>query len=372
MKFIKQNIVYIALALLMVTMNVSVSRDTGGKSISGGAASESFSALPETDEKDTLFVRWDEAKKNSRIIEEKMRGNMPLTLLYVSFNLLIFLFILLGIWCGGFFIYRRFKGIQVIPRLCDGETPLWELADVFRVIVVAFGLSYSVYFFTAFFLELFMLRCKTDFNFISDKLFGMMSGGLILDTMFLITIAVFARVRFGKGILDLGISKENRLKGALWGIAGYTAVVPVIVFVGIIVYVVINAFHLKAPPVQPVMGLMLSAKNVPLLLSAFAVVIFLAPLAEEVFFRGVLYNAVKRKLGVLGGILLTSALFSLLHTYDSSFFLVGFLPVAILGGALAYLYEKTGSLVPSITLHIAHNLSSVIVVFAEKFFSKLL
>jgi membrane protease YdiL (CAAX protease family) len=38
----------------------------------------------------------------------------------------------------------------------------------------------------------------------------------------------------------------------------------------------------------------------------------------------------------------------------------------ILGILLAYLYEKTGSLVPSITVHITHNLASLFMVFLVK------
>ena len=46
----------------------------------------------------------------------------------------------------------------------------------------------------------------------------------------------------------------------------------------------------------------------------------------------------------------SSLLFAALHQS-----LVAFLPIFFLAMVLAYLYEKTGSLWPSITLHIANN-----------------
>jgi membrane protease YdiL (CAAX protease family) len=45
---------------------------------------------------------------------------------------------------------------------------------------------------------------------------------------------------------------------------------------------------------------------------------------------------------------------------------VGFLPIMVIGITLTYLYERTGTLVSSITLHIIHNLNMVFLVFMVK------
>jgi uncharacterized protein len=82
---------------------------------------------------------------------------------------------------------------------------------------------------------------------------------------------------------------------------------------------------------------------------------------EEIFFRGFMYNAFKKRMGVFWGIAITAVVFSLLHAHW-----VGFIPILILGVLLTYLYEKTGSLVPSMTVHILHNLASVFMVFIIK------
>lgn len=77
-----------------------------------------------------------------------------------------------------------------------------------------------------------------------------------------------------------------------------------------------------------------------------------APLAEEVFFRGFLYGAL-RKRGVPIAALVSGVTFGLAHVASSP---IGFVvPLATLGVILALLYERTGSLYPSIALHSLNN-----------------
>ena len=139
---------------------------------------------------------------------------------------------------------------------------------------------------------------------------------------------------------------------------------------GVIIYILLNLLKIKPPP-QPIVGLFLAEKNMTLILVSSAIAAVFGPVVEEIFFRGVMYNAVKRKLGVFWGIVITSVLFSVLHTHAPQYFLAGFLPIAILGAVLAYLYEKTGSLIPSITLHVLNNVGSIFMVFLFKYFNNI-
>jgi membrane protease YdiL (CAAX protease family) len=85
------------------------------------------------------------------------------------------------------------------------------------------------------------------------------------------------------------------------------------------------------------------------------------PFIEELFFRGFMYNALKKFTGIFWATMLTAAVFAALHTN-----VIGFFPILALGIVLAYLYEKTGSLVSSITVHMIHNLSMVMFIFLVK------
>ena len=78
----------------------------------------------------------------------------------------------------------------------------------------------------------------------------------------------------------------------------------------------------------------------------------MAPLAEELFFRGFLYGGLRRY-GVPIAAVVSGLVFGGVHIGGSP---IGFLvPLAVLGIILALLYERTGSLYPPIALHALNN-----------------
>jgi membrane protease YdiL (CAAX protease family) len=78
--------------------------------------------------------------------------------------------------------------------------------------------------------------------------------------------------------------------------------------------------------------------------------VLVAPVAEEIFFRGVVYNAWLREHGPRAALFGSAVLFSLIH---GSLFL--FLPILALGIALVLLYRATGSLPAAIAMHAGFN-----------------
>lgn len=86
---------------------------------------------------------------------------------------------------------------------------------------------------------------------------------------------------------------------------------------------------------------------------AFGVVsaCMLAPLAEELLYRGVLFQSFRNRLGVLPAALLSSAIFAVLHIYDG----YGLASVGIFGFSCALLYAATGSIGAAIALHMLYN-----------------
>ena len=83
-------------------------------------------------------------------------------------------------------------------------------------------------------------------------------------------------------------------------------------------------------------------------------VVAVAPVAEELFFRGFFYKALRTNLSILPAALIDGALFGLIHFTGPDSVLI--LPVlAILGFAFCLVYERTGSLYPVIALHALNN-----------------
>ena len=83
-----------------------------------------------------------------------------------------------------------------------------------------------------------------------------------------------------------------------------------------------------------------------------------APLAEEVFFRGFAFPPLRRRLGLVAGIAADAALFALAHFAPTVF-----PPVFALGIFFCLLYEYTGSLWPSVILHAAVNALAVLAAY---------
>lgn len=75
-----------------------------------------------------------------------------------------------------------------------------------------------------------------------------------------------------------------------------------------------------------------------------------APLVEEIFFRGFLFQGFRQKYGWIGAMLLSSAIFAAAHLE-----LVALIPTFILGCLLAYMYHRSNSVWPGIILHCLVN-----------------
>jgi membrane protease YdiL (CAAX protease family) len=82
------------------------------------------------------------------------------------------------------------------------------------------------------------------------------------------------------------------------------------------------------------------------------VVTVCAPLAEEFFFRGYFFGALRSN-GFWPAALLTGLAFGLVHVFGSPIAFI--VPLALLGVALCFIRERTGSLYPGIALHCINN-----------------
>lgn len=81
--------------------------------------------------------------------------------------------------------------------------------------------------------------------------------------------------------------------------------------------------------------------------------VLLAPLAEELVFRGWIYTALRRSLSFWPSYIATLVLFAGIHWDASHTRIVQVLPLA---AALGLLRERTGSIKPTIALHATYNL----------------
>lgn len=84
--------------------------------------------------------------------------------------------------------------------------------------------------------------------------------------------------------------------------------------------------------------------------------VVVAPVAEEILFRGYFYGVIRRFGGRLAAILTSSLLFAAIHVH-----LPSMLGLGILAVILCLLYERTGSLWATITMHATFNATTIAV-----------
>lgn len=89
------------------------------------------------------------------------------------------------------------------------------------------------------------------------------------------------------------------------------------------------------------------------------------PFVEELIYRGVLYSALQRAIGVLSAVLVVSVLFTAVHVvqYYNNFGVISV--IAVLSVALTVVRARTGKLLPSYVIHLVFNgIQAVLLVVA--------
>jgi membrane protease YdiL (CAAX protease family) len=107
-------------------------------------------------------------------------------------------------------------------------------------------------------------------------------------------------------------------------------------------------------PTDTLDGVVVKASGLADVSMAFVGIGFIAPVAEEMFFRGMLYPTLRKSLPALPSMLITSAVFGAAHLNGMR------TQTFLLGLVAAILVEYTGSLVPAVLAHIGVNTSFVL------------
>jgi membrane protease YdiL (CAAX protease family) len=171
---------------------------------------------------------------------------------------------------------------------------------------------------------------------------------VIVDSWFVGVAWWFSLRRFALSVRSWGF---GRLKAsALW-------LVPVawlLAYIAGIIYTSLYSRLVGPPPEQTILRDFPRSGAGVLLFAVTAILI--APLFEETFFRGFLFQGFTRSWGPIAGALLSAGIFALAHQQLSVF-----VPLFVLGLLLAWLFYRSGSLWTNIALHASFNAVSVIV-----------
>ena len=89
------------------------------------------------------------------------------------------------------------------------------------------------------------------------------------------------------------------------------------------------------------------------LISIFAVTF--GPFMEELFFRGLLYPVLARRMGVFWGVLLTAAPFAMMHMFQYGYAWGVVLLIFVMGIVVTIVRAATGSVAASFLVHVGYN-----------------
>jgi membrane protease YdiL (CAAX protease family) len=196
---------------------------------------------------------------------------------------------------------------------------------------------------------------------------GLETAVLESTTMIVVNLVaglVLQVVMFGFALLPLlaagrpysRVWGPTRTTGAMIGIG--VAVGAAVVVVSYVVNIVVVLLVGVEDPVQQRVVQQALTGGLPLLLVALLAVV-LAPIAEEVIFRGVLFRALADRINLPVGLVLSSAIFTGIHievVASQPFAMAGLFAVGFL---LAWAYHLTGNLMVAIIGHAVFNAFSL-------------
>jgi uncharacterized protein len=171
------------------------------------------------------------------------------------------------------------------------------------------------------------------------------SATIVQDLSFIAAALLFA------GIAGRPLPEQFGLRPTrLWSAVGWMAVAFVSFYVITATWVAILGVDADDSKLPDELGV--DDSTFAMLAVAFLVAV-VAPIAEEFFFRGFFFTALRSWKGLWPAAILTGLVFGGIHvgSAEAAFLL----PLGFFGFALCLLYHRTGSLYPCIALHCLNN-----------------
>ena len=230
------------------------------------------------------------------------------------------------------------------PVAMGAPSPVWGLWDVLKAsgLFAAGGMLLHLIF-----------RTKMINPFASAQTWIAEIFGYVLLVGVVIHIVKIER---GGRLADLGIRPDGLLRAAGFGLLGFLAIQPFLRLAEAAQWQVSKVLPMQ----EPLQAMLLTQSARTLVLSSFVAVV-VAPLGEELLFRGFLQPALQRWIGRGIGILACAAFFAASHMD-----LFSFPQLFLLGVALGYVYDRTRSLAAPVTLHLLFNGTTVLAIFAHR------
>ncbi len=207
---------------------------------------------------------------------------------------------------------------------------------------------------------------------------GVYVSTVILQILFSVCSLLFAR-KAGVSITLGDIAVALR-----YGVAFFAVCASAVLACGVAISILYKIIFGESIEAQMAVEMFMNIDSIWVKVLAGVSIIILAPISEELFFRGLLYPSAKGWIAMFFGIekndtldtfekkfklkvstvsaaIIVSILFSLIH---SSLFAA--LPIFLMGILLVCCYEKTNSILAPIIAHSLFNLANVLIILFQK------
>jgi uncharacterized protein len=187
-----------------------------------------------------------------------------------------------------------------------------------------------------------------------ESLLGLLlaGGGFQLG---LLAGAAWGMIKFGDGLPSLLPMRRGHWQA---GVATMLCALPVLVAVSWPWKHLLQRLGWPTDQ-QELVDMLIQADSMGFVVVMLVLAVVVAPITEELLFRGGLFRFLRTRTPRPVALLLPAALFAALHAN-----LAAFLPLLLLGVILALAYERTGSLTVPIVAHALFNLNTIALVLA--------
>jgi membrane protease YdiL (CAAX protease family) len=228
------------------------------------------------------------------------------------------------------------EGIERPPR---PDRPAWRPWTAWVALIAAFGAALV----GALCVGIVGALAGADFD---DPTPAVNIGATVVQDLCLVAAALLFAGMAGRPLpAQFGLRPTSPWKALGWMVAAFVAF-----YVVTLIWVAIVGGDPDDEKLPQELGV--DRSTFAMLAVAFLVSV-VAPIAEEFFFRGFFYGALRNWRGVLPAAIITGLVFGAIHAGSADWEFL--LPLGVFGFLLCLLRERTGSLYPCIVLHCANN-----------------
>ena len=229
-----------------------------------------------------------------------------------------------------------------------GERPRWGLVHILLIPPFVLGLQY-----------LYAVRGPELLSYLvsitgmpPSRVSDFVLNYLLYFVCFMLAIIlVLILVRSGLG--GVGFKAQGLRRTLTWGVGGGLMLFVLVLAAGVVIQLLQP--ELQPQPFEEVLRDVATYRELLLMILVGSV---LAPLVEEIYFRGMVYPVLRKYIGVTWAIVASGLFFGLMH-WD----LWRAVPLALGGMALAYIYERSCSIYAPWLAHGVWNGIMALIVF---------